>query len=146
MSLLRNETNIETVEQGCPICHSDVKGNDTYLYFCKKCNVLYRKEDLVLTKSAVETKAVKKIVEKFDQDKDKIKIDTHIKEKALSEKKQEILKDLKAAKKYYISRKSNILHVANCPYGKNIKKENKIVLKSLEGTEKLKKCKCFTDQ
>jgi hypothetical protein len=56
------------------------------------------------------------------------------------------LDEIKKAKKYYISKKSNIVHMANCPYGKNIKKENKIILKSLEGTEKLKKCRCMTEQ
>lgn len=147
MALFRNDSNIETVEKACPICHSDVKGNDTYLYFCQKCNILFKKEDLILAKEVVEDIAVKKIVEKFDKDREKIQIEEpRIKEKELSEKKQTLLDGMKKAKRYYISRKSNVLHVANCPYGKNIKKENKIVLKTLEGTEQLKRCKCLTDQ
>jgi hypothetical protein len=146
MGMFRDETNIEVIEKACPICHSDVKGNDAYLYFCKTCNILYKKEDLVLAKEVVEDKAVKKIVEKFDEDRDKLKIEQEkLKVKELSEKKKIILKELKESKKYYISKKSNIIHMANCPYGKNIKRENKITLKSLEGTERLKKCRCMTE-
>jgi hypothetical protein len=143
MSIFRDESNIETVQKGCPICHSDVKGNDIYLYFCKECNILFKREDLVLDKVVVENIAVKKIVEKYD--KEKLNIEKPIREKALTEKKQVILKDLKAAKKYYISRLSNIIHMSNCPYGKNIKRENKITLRTLEGTEHLKRCRCMTE-
>jgi hypothetical protein len=147
MSLFRSEGNVETIQYGCPICHSDVKGNEEYLYFCEHCNVLFRKEDLVLDKRVIDDLLKKKIVEKFGKEKDKIKIEEQpLKIKDISEKKQVILKDLKESKKYYISKKSNIVHMANCPYGKNIKKENKIILKSLDNTEKLKKCRCMTEQ
>jgi hypothetical protein len=146
MSMFRNDIDVETVEKGCPICHSDVKGNDVYLYFCKTCNILFRKEDLVLDKSVIEDKTVRKIIAKFDQDRDKIKLEPTFEETKLTENKKIILKELKESKKYYISRKSNILHRANCPYGKNIKRENKITLKTLDGTEHLKKCRCMTDQ
>jgi hypothetical protein len=146
MALFRDDKIIEIVEYGCPICHSDVKGNDVYLYFCQKCSILFKRDDLVLDRKVVEDIAVKKIVDKFDRDKDRLKIeDRKIKEKGLTEKKQAILKDLRESKKYYISKKSNILHMSNCPYGKNIKKENKIILRNLEGTEKLKKCRCMTE-
>jgi hypothetical protein len=37
---------IETIIQGCPICASDVKGNDQYLFFCKTCNVLFHRKHL----------------------------------------------------------------------------------------------------
>jgi hypothetical protein len=147
MGIFRNKVDIETIEKACPICYSDVKGNDTYLYFCEKCNVLFKKEELVLTREAVADKTVKKIVENFDKDRDKLKIEQQaIPAKELTEKKQVILEELKKTKKYYISKKSNILHVANCPYGKNIKKENKIIIRSLKGLEKLKRCRCFTEQ
>ncbi|MFH1916927.1 MAG: hypothetical protein ABIJ21_06725 [Nanoarchaeota archaeon] len=47
---MRLETTIiETIEQGCPICLSDVKGNDTYLFFCKGCNILFRRQHLKIT-------------------------------------------------------------------------------------------------
>jgi len=144
--MFRNESDVETVQYGCPICHSDVKGNDVILFYCKTCNILFRRDDLVLDKKVVDNLLRQKVAEKFEKDKDKIKIEQEsIKEKELSEKKKTILVNLKEAKKYYISRKSNILHVSNCPYGKNIKKENKIILRSLEGTEKLKRCRCMSD-
>jgi len=147
MALFRNENDIETLQNACPICHSDVKGNDIFLYFCKNCNILFRKEDLVLDKRVVESILKQKITEKFEKDKGKIKIiDEPIQVKDISEKKQTLLKELEKSKKYYISKKSNIIHMANCPYGKNIKKQNKITLKTLEGTEKLKKCRCMTEQ
>jgi hypothetical protein len=147
MSLFRNDDNVETVQNGCPICHSDVKGNDLYLYYCVHCNILFKKDDLVLDKIVIDKLLKEKVAEKFDKEKDKIKIEQDLlKEKELTDKKKELLKDLKEAKKYYISKKSNILHVGNCPYGKNIKKENKIILRSLEGTVELKRCRCMTEQ
>lgn len=147
MAMFRNDSSIETIEKACPICHSDVKGNDTYLYFCKQCNILFKKEDLVLNKVVVENIAVRKIVENFDKDREKLRIEEpKLPLKDLTEKKQVILKELKESKKYYISKLSNIIHMANCPYGKNIKKENKIILRSLEGTGDLKRCRCMTEQ
>ncbi len=38
---------IYEVPKGCPICASDVKGNDFYKYFCAHCNVLFDRKDLV---------------------------------------------------------------------------------------------------
>ncbi|MFH1063915.1 MAG: hypothetical protein V1729_02445 [Candidatus Woesearchaeota archaeon] len=35
------------IPQGCPICGEDVKGNDHYLYFCKNCNVLFERKDIM---------------------------------------------------------------------------------------------------
>ncbi len=146
MSLFQNEEKVDTILNGCPICHSDVKGNETYSYFCQHCSVLFRKEDLIIDKKVVEQLLKETIIKKFEKDKDKIQIDEpKLKEKVLTDKKKELIKDLKETIKYYVSKKSNIIHVSNCPYGKNIKKENKIILKSLVGTEKLKKCKCMME-
>ena len=63
MSKFRDETTIETFEHACPICHSDVKGDETYLYFCKQCNILFRKEDLVLDSRVIDKVLKQKIVE-----------------------------------------------------------------------------------
>ena len=146
MALFRNESRVEVIEHACPICHSDVKGNDVYMYFCEKCNILFRKDDLVLTKDTINELLKEKVAEKFSKESDKLRLsqDT-IAEKELSERKKDVLKDLKESKKYFLSKKSNTIHVSNCPYGKNIKKENRITLKSLEGTGKYKKCKCMID-
>lgn len=37
---------IVTVSSGCPICGGDVKGNDDYRFFCRPCNLLFRRADL----------------------------------------------------------------------------------------------------
>ena len=106
MSKFRDETTIETFEKACPICHGDVKGDETYLYFCKQCNILFRKDDLVLDTRVIDKILKQKIVEKFEKDKDKIQIEEKpIPIRQISEKKQIILKDLKESKKYYISKK-----------------------------------------
>jgi chemotaxis protein histidine kinase CheA len=44
------------IENGCPICGSDVKGNDHYRYFCESCNLLFDKKD-ILTKEFGKTLA-----------------------------------------------------------------------------------------
>ncbi len=35
------------IPEGCPICGDEVKGNDHYLYFCKNCNVLFERKDIM---------------------------------------------------------------------------------------------------
>ena len=45
---------IFSIEKGCPICGSDVKGNDFYKYFCESCNILFDKKD-ILTKEFGKT-------------------------------------------------------------------------------------------
>lgn len=35
------------IEHGCPICGSDVKGNDFYRYYCEQCNVLFERKDIL---------------------------------------------------------------------------------------------------
>ena len=37
---------IITIPQGCPICNSEVKGNEISGYYCKKCNVTFTQKDL----------------------------------------------------------------------------------------------------
>lgn len=35
------------VEHGCPVCGGDVKGNEFFKFFCKHCNVLFDKKDII---------------------------------------------------------------------------------------------------
>jgi len=35
------------VDNGCPICGADVKGNEHYRFFCEHCNVLFDKKDII---------------------------------------------------------------------------------------------------
>lgn len=32
---------IKLIKNGCPVCHSDVKGDKESKYYCKRCNILY---------------------------------------------------------------------------------------------------------
>ena len=122
-------TNIETIKAGCPICHSDVKGNEIYDYLCKNCNILFKKKHLRLSPERVEQLIKEKVIKRFDKNKDRIKIDEKI--------------SVKEVKKYYVvSKKSNILHTNNCPFAKNIKKENITKYNSMERAKYDKKCKC----
>lgn len=38
--------NVLTIEHACPVCKGDVTGNDASLYFCKHCNLLFRRSVL----------------------------------------------------------------------------------------------------
>lgn len=113
MSRFRDESNIETVKKGCPICNNDVKGNEIYKYFCVNCNILFRKEDLVLTKEAIHDILKEKIVEKFSSNSDAMKIeDNPLKTKELTDKQKEILEnrkeELEKIKKDKTSKKTKI--------------------------------------
>jgi len=47
MSIEEYEKNfIYQIDNGCPICNGEVRGNDHYRYFCKSCNLLFRKNEL----------------------------------------------------------------------------------------------------
>ncbi|MFH1174280.1 MAG: hypothetical protein V1725_04050 [archaeon] len=39
---------MERIEHACPMCGGHVHGNDEYRFFCGKCNVLYRRKDLIV--------------------------------------------------------------------------------------------------
>lgn len=38
------------VEKACPLCGSDVYGNDDLKYYCKRCNILFERKNLRLAK------------------------------------------------------------------------------------------------
>ena len=38
---------VYTVKGGCPVCRGDVTGNDSSLYFCAKCNLLFSRPSLI---------------------------------------------------------------------------------------------------
>lgn len=155
---------IETIDKACPICSGDVKGDDTYFFYCKKCNVLFKRDELFLEnperlKGIIE----KKIIERYDRDKDKLKIGHEaIKLKKLREirRKHKNLhkashashaiarQDIGSKKVYISSKSSNKLHVSNCPFAKNIKKSNREQFHSLAEANKHKRyklCRCIDD-
>jgi len=141
MSIFRNQMSdeekqgFETLKSACPICGSDVKGNEEYHYFCPKCSILYRREDLILSREHIESIMKQKIAEKLQ--KEPIIIDE---EKTITPKKPKLILEKKIY--YFASKHSNIVHASNCPYGKNIKKENRIRFNSLDDAAKYKRCKC----
>jgi hypothetical protein len=52
---------VETVQGGCQICGGDVKGSDQFKFYCKKCNILFKREELGVkeeSKSEQETASV----------------------------------------------------------------------------------------
>jgi len=60
---------IKVIEDGCPICGGEVRGNTKQLYFCKNCNLLFRSFQL---KRKYTVKEVitdnKKILKKYKND------------------------------------------------------------------------------
>ncbi len=42
----KKEEPIMTIKHACPLCSSDIKGNDSIMYYCRHCNILFRKKDL----------------------------------------------------------------------------------------------------
>ena len=157
MSIFRDEARIdesklETIKGACPVCKSDVIGDDVYMFYCKKCNLLFKREEL-LYDSPEQISAVlkEKIAQKYEKDRELLQMPemTPIKEKKLDDKKIKILiehREQKAKKiYYYASKNSDIVHASNCPYGKNIKKENRIVFSSLAQAKRYKKCRCIVE-
>jgi len=130
---------VEIIKSGCPICNGDVKGNDQYLFFCQHCNILFRREDLQLSPEHIESIMKEKIVKKLETN--PIIMDRSDGLKQIKEKKLKMHIEKKIY--YFASKRSNIVHASNCPYGKNIKKENRIRFTSLDNAKKYKKCKCI---
>ena len=98
----------EKIPQGCPICGGYVKGNDQYRFFCKRCNLLFRRDELTQQHYEKPKKPTK--------DKDWVEIPEP---QPISELSEEELK-----KKFIVSLKSNKYHWINCPYIKKILREN----------------------
>lgn len=150
---------IETIDKACPVCKSDVKGDDTYLFYCKKCNLLFKRDELFLENpERLRGIVEKKILERYDRDKDKLKIEEElitlkdVKVHRLEKEKKDhvthhVTNHVSNGKHIYVSSKSsNKLHVSNCPYAKNIKKSNKEQFHSLSDAKKhknYKHCKCI---
>lgn len=158
------KTAIETIDKACPICKGDVNGNDTYLFYCKKCNILFKRDELFLENpERLRGIVEKKIIERYDRDKEKLNIEYEtIKLKKLREIKRKYKnlhnvlhevhkvahRDIGSKKVYISSKSSNKLHVQNCPFAKNIKKSNREQFHSLAEANKHKRymhCRCIDD-
>ncbi len=49
---------IVEVIAACPICGSNVKGNDKYSYYCEKCNMKFRRDHLLKSEELHATKQI----------------------------------------------------------------------------------------
>lgn len=56
---------VENVIKACPLCGGDVKGNKKYRYYCKDCNILFTKKELVASKEQLEKHTKRTIVKKI---------------------------------------------------------------------------------
>jgi len=142
---------IETIKEGCPICKGDVKGNDTYMFYCKQCNILFRKDELLLGKSQVEKILKKHIAEKYESadlndelspiNLKNIPAGIHANTRADKKEKKDINE---LGERFYLaSKKSDIVHLNNCPYARNIKKANRIVFENLSKAKGYRRCTCI---
>jgi methylphosphotriester-DNA--protein-cysteine methyltransferase len=48
------------VEKACPLCNGDVYGNDNLRYYCKRCNLLFKKNELRIGEELVASKNSKR--------------------------------------------------------------------------------------
>ena len=116
------------------------------MYFCEKCNVLFKKNDLIINSEVVHEVMKKALIQKFEKDKENLKINEEpIKEKPIEGTKKIILEDRRKKVYFFCSKKSNIVHASNCPYAKNIKLSNRIRFKTLDDAKSYKRCKCITE-
>ena len=58
---------VEKIIEACPLCGGDVKGNAKYKYFCKDCNIVFTKKELVASRKQLEKHVKKTIVKKVDK-------------------------------------------------------------------------------
>lgn len=88
---------IVLIKDACPICHSDVRGNDKYKYLCVACQVLFNHKDLSIKQESYSEHAPQSI-------------------KGIP---KHLLKN-----KFIVSLRSNKYHWINCPYIRKILEEN----------------------
>ncbi len=106
-------------ENACPICNGTVKGNEEVKYFCKSCNLLFRKEQLY-----------RKTMNKENEKKDVV---------------QEQKMSSKQSGNFIASKESNKIHASNCFFASKIKKENRLYFDTLEEAKDhgFGKCVCL---
>ena len=125
------------VRHGCPLCGSDVVGNDELGYYCKHCNLLFSLDELDFSyykKLNNEERANKKDNTSKDSN---IKIGVNINNSPEA--------DVNSCQSFFVaSKESNKFHIPECPFAKNILPKNKIVFKSKEEAIEagFKPCRC----
>ncbi len=139
------------IKKGCPLCHSDVIGNNEVGYYCKHCNLLFSFDQL--NKESLEEKQPVKIfdelsernIEEREQLEDKNK---DINKSVSSDNPSNNKNSCEDKETYFVASKfSNKFHIPQCPFAKNIKKENLIVFDTKEKalSAGFKPCKCVKE-
>lgn len=60
---------VKVIENGCPVCGGEVRGNTKVLYYCKECSLLFRSFQLkkpYIVKEVITDN--KKILKKYSED------------------------------------------------------------------------------
>lgn len=120
---------VKTIENACPLCGSDVKGNDEVLFLCRRCQVLFKRKDLAMHQKKKEPEQIAK---KEPERKIQGTYSVHDSER-----------DINA--RFFASAKGKRYHAGNCPYIAFMNRENLISFKSEIEAEKkgLSKCRCL---
>jgi hypothetical protein len=106
---------VKTYKKACPICKGDVKGNAQLKYFCRKCNMLFNRDQL-----RAESKYIQEVVDMaFAKRVKALKQEQASKPKPIGKMKDQDLKD-----KFIVSLKSTKYHAINCPFARKIKRDN----------------------
>jgi hypothetical protein len=143
---------IETIKDGCPICKGDVKGNNNYMFYCKACNVLFKRDELLLGKAHIAGLVKKHVMERYKSE--GLPVDPPVIKlknipvgvlSAAHAKKQDkkVINDYVHARFYLASKKSDVVHSDNCPYARNIKKSNRIIFDDISKAKGYRRCTCI---
>lgn len=124
-------------EDGCPLCGGEVRGNEEYRYFCKKCNMLFNRNVLA--------KKRKKAVPKKEEEQITKELEATQTSGSPAEIYDEETQPIEEELKFIASSKSNKMHIDTCHFLKKIQKENWIYLDSLEDglKKKYEPCVCI---
>ncbi|MFH0978842.1 MAG: hypothetical protein V1837_06090 [Candidatus Woesearchaeota archaeon] len=111
----------QTIPKGCPICSSDVKGDETHKYYCKKCNLLFEARDVHKEEKKPEVQS------EVSKQQEKPKQVVQAKEAGLT-----------------ASSQSNKYHKKGCRYIRQIENKNLIYYKDKKEAERQgrRPCKC----
>jgi hypothetical protein len=99
--------NIDTVAKSCPICGGETKGNDRNRYFCKDCNLLFKRDELAEA-------------EKIRTEREEPCKGTSVKDKRPA---KDLSKD-ELDRKYFVSAAGGRFHRHGCRYIRQINIEN----------------------
>ncbi|MBU0461433.1 MAG: hypothetical protein KJ574_02495 [Nanoarchaeota archaeon] len=135
------------IENGCPLCGGEARGNEQYKYYCKVCNILFDRKALAKEKRKEVPKKEEKEAEK-ELKQINAELKSEIKEEleaetptyaeegysAQAEETEEVREEKEAEKerKFIASAKSDKMHVDTCHFLRKIQKENWIHLDSLQ--------------